>query len=75
MTLDKGIKYVVENCNIPLPEAIYMVTQSPLTAIRANRKIGQIANGFKADIVILNQNLDVLETFINGKSVFKKDKG
>ena len=73
ITLDKGIKYVVENCNIPLEDAVYMATQLPLSAIEQRSNKGRIAAGFHADLVILNKELEVSETIINGRTVFKKE--
>ncbi|SDJ99092.1 N-acetylglucosamine-6-phosphate deacetylase [Sediminibacillus albus] len=70
ITLDKGIKYVVEQCNIPLEKAIYMATQEPLYAIDQGANRGRIDVGYKADLMILGSNLDVEKTIINGDVVY-----
>ncbi|PAV31242.1 N-acetylglucosamine-6-phosphate deacetylase [Virgibacillus profundi] len=73
ITLDKGIKFVVENCNIPLEDAIFMATQTPLSTIDGMSNSGRVAVGHAADLIILNKKLEVSETIINGKTVFKKE--
>ncbi|SDQ15822.1 N-acetylglucosamine-6-phosphate deacetylase [Virgibacillus salinus] len=70
ITLDKGIKYVVDQCNIPLEKAIYMATQAPLNAIDQGENRGRIAAGYKADIMILGNNLTVEKTIVNGETVY-----
>ncbi len=70
ITLDKGIKYIVEECNIPLEKAVYMATQAPLNAIDHGGNRGRIAAGYKADIMILNDKLTVDQTIINGEIVY-----
>ncbi|MGP4106045.1 N-acetylglucosamine-6-phosphate deacetylase [Virgibacillus sp. L01] len=70
ITLDKGIKYAVEQCNIPLEKAVYMATQVPLNAIDKGENRGRISAGYKADIMILNNKLNVDKTIVNGEIVY-----
>lgn len=70
ITLDKGIKYAVEQCNIPLEKAVYMATQVPLDTIEQGENRGRIAAGYKADVLILNNSLTVEKTIINGDLVY-----
>ncbi|MDC3412181.1 N-acetylglucosamine-6-phosphate deacetylase [Terrihalobacillus insolitus] len=72
LTLDKGVGYVVNECGIPLEDAVYMATQTPLEAIRENDRLGRIDVGYKADIVILDEKLEVERTIINGEIVFER---
>ncbi|UOQ86958.1 N-acetylglucosamine-6-phosphate deacetylase [Gracilibacillus salinarum] len=73
ITLDKGLKYIVEQCHIPLEQAVYMATQGPLNAIGQGETRGRIAAGYKADIMILNSDLMVERTIVNGKKVYSRD--
>ncbi|WP_221566010.1 N-acetylglucosamine-6-phosphate deacetylase [Alkalihalobacillus sp. TS-13] len=67
ITLNEGVKYMVEHCNIPLEAAIFMATEIPAKAAGTNEKIGKIEPGCIADIVILGSDLQVLETIIAGE--------
>lgn len=72
ITLDKSIKYAVKNCNIPLEDAVYMATQSPLNALGHNSlKKGRLREGYEADLVIFDEDLDVARTIIAGKLVYR----
>lgn len=72
ITLDKAIKYAVEQCHIPLADAVYMATQTPLDTLKSNHlKRGRIKEDYEADIIILDSDLNVKITIIDGKIVYK----
>jgi N-acetylglucosamine-6-phosphate deacetylase len=72
ITLDKGVKYVVEHCGISLEDAVYMASRGPLAAIGKSASKGKIKEGYDADIVVLNQDLSVEATMINGEIAYRK---
>jgi N-acetylglucosamine-6-phosphate deacetylase len=71
VTLDKAVKYAVENCGIPLEDAVYMASGGPLTSIGKKNGKGRIQEGYDADIVLLNQELSVEMTIVNGEIVYR----
>jgi N-acetylglucosamine-6-phosphate deacetylase len=71
VTLDKAVKYAVENCGIPLEDAVYMASGGPLTSIGKKNGKGRIQEGYNADIVLLNQELSVEMTIVNGEIVYR----
>ncbi|CAN7193136.1 N-acetylglucosamine-6-phosphate deacetylase [Rossellomorea sp. LjRoot5] len=73
ITLDKGIKYVVENCGIPLEDAVYMASEGPLHAIGKDISKGRIKVGYDADLVVLEEDLSVAATYLNGEVVYKEE--
>jgi N-acetylglucosamine-6-phosphate deacetylase len=62
------VRTMVHKVNVPLNEAIAMVTQNPARAISLDRK-GRLAVGADADLVVLSPELDVLRTFVAGKEI------
>lgn len=71
ITLDRAIKYAVENCNIPLVDAVYMATQSPLRVLGKQSLLkGSLKEGYEADIVVFDKDLKVTKTIISGKVVY-----
>jgi len=67
-TADTILKNVIE-LGYELNEAIYMVSTAHAFNLGLN-DTGQIAEGMKADLVILDDNLNVRATFIEGKLVY-----
>jgi len=64
-TSDRMLKVIV-GAGIPLVDAIKMLSLTPARTIGAD-SIGRISAGYDADINIVNSDLDVVYTMINGK--------
>src|SRR5947199_9954108 len=62
------VRTMVRKVNVPLNEAIAMVTQNPARAISLDTK-GRLAVGTDADLVVLSPELNVLRTFAAGKEI------
>lgn len=54
---------------ISLEDAIYAATTAPAKAIGLEHKIGSIATGLQADLLILNANLKLEAVFVDGKKI------
>lgn len=54
---------------IPLEAAIYAATTAPAKAIRMDDRIGDLAAGKCADLVILDEKLNVKAVYIDGKPI------
>ncbi len=60
LTLMKAVKNCVEKCDIPLQEALKMAGLYPAKVIGLANETGKIKKGYKADIVFMNQEFEVL---------------
>ncbi len=65
------VQTMVRKVNVPLNEAVAMVTQNPARAIGLATK-GRLAVGADADLVILSPELEVLRTFSDGAEIFSR---
>ncbi|HLJ38715.1 MAG TPA: N-acetylglucosamine-6-phosphate deacetylase [Steroidobacteraceae bacterium] len=54
--------------NIPLPQAVRMASQWPAEFLGLGREVGRIARGMRANLVAADDELKVLETWIDGRS-------
>ncbi|MBC3765715.1 N-acetylglucosamine-6-phosphate deacetylase [Neptunicella marina] len=65
----------VRNChkdlNLPLEQCLNMASIIPATYLGLQDSQGKLAQGFKADFILLDDNLQVMSTWIGGQSVFK----
>lgn len=68
LTLDEAIRNVVFKLNVALKDAILMATLS--VAMSSNLDSGRIEPGRTADLVALDENLNVVATFVSGKMVY-----
>lgn len=74
LRLDSGVRNFVESTGLSLEEVIPMVTSTPAKTIGKYDLLGSIDKGKKASLVIMNKDLNIIETIVKGKTVFKKEK-
>jgi N-acetylglucosamine-6-phosphate deacetylase len=60
LTMIKAVKNCVDKCNISLEEALRMASLYPAKVLHLENKTGIIETGFKADFVLLNEELEVI---------------
>jgi N-acetylglucosamine-6-phosphate deacetylase len=72
LTLDVAVKNVIKLKLGRLQEAIIMASTSPAKVLGIYGRKGDLNVGFDADIVRLSPQFEVQETWVSGKSVFKK---
>ena len=72
MTMIESVKNIVK-FGLSLEKAIQMATINPARIMRQEH-LGLVAPGYDADLIVLNKNLNVLQTIIQGKIFNLKDK-
>ena len=70
--IGRMVKNLVEDCGIPLVDAVCMASYTPAKVIRKEHTIGSIAPGKKADFCIMDQNLLPVMTIVDGNIVYSK---
>lgn len=71
-TADRLIRTMLEMAEVPLIECIRMISETPARILNIQDKKGTLAPGKDADIVIFNDQIEVQQTFVMGKSIFQK---
>ncbi|SJZ66837.1 N-acetylglucosamine-6-phosphate deacetylase [Cetobacterium ceti] len=69
LTMDAGVRNLVNHVGITLEEAIRMATLYPAKAVNLDNKYGRLQPEAMADIVILNKELEVEKVFAKGNLV------
>lgn len=69
LTLDKAVSNVYKYCNIPLYEAVKMASYNPAKFCRADDTKGLIKEGYDADILLFDENINIKKVFIRGKRI------
>jgi N-acetylglucosamine-6-phosphate deacetylase len=68
-TMIRCVRNMVALANVPLVEAVQMATWNPARALGLETRKGTIAAGADADLVILDDALEVRRTFVAGRPV------
>lgn len=69
MTMLQSIKNCVAHCDISLTDAINMATYYPAKLIKKANEIGQITVNAEANLVVLNEQLDIEQVFFKGEEI------
>ena len=70
VTLFDCLKIAVTKVGIPLPVAIGCATLNPARSIGIDSKVGSLDIGKYADILLLNQNLEIVHIINKGRLIF-----
>jgi N-acetylglucosamine-6-phosphate deacetylase len=60
LTMMKAVKNCVEKCDISLDEALRMASLYPAKVLGIDNETGKIKKGYKADLVLMNNNLEMI---------------
>jgi N-acetylglucosamine-6-phosphate deacetylase len=71
-TADRLVRTMVKMADIPLIEAIRMISMTPARIIGVADKKGSLVAGKDADVVIFNDDIEIDTTVIKGKVVYQK---
>ncbi len=74
LTMDRAVRNAVKMLDIGLPLAVRMASLNPAQVLDIDGKKGKIQPGFDADLVLLDKNLEVVQTWVNGKNVYREVK-
>ena len=74
LTMDMAMRNAIKMLDVDLPLAVRMASANPAKVLRLDHKKGQIKKGFDADLVMLDKALQVQQTWVSGKSVYRKNK-
>lgn len=74
LQLKDAVKNVVDWGIATPEEAIYMASTAPAKSIGMDGECGKIAEGHAADFIVLNSNLDLMATYLDGVCRFQIHK-
>lgn len=69
LTMNAALRNMVRFSDTPLPDAFKMTSTNPARIIGFGRSKGTLEEGKDADIVILDEDLDVRHTIVSGRVI------
>jgi len=67
LTMDEAVRYCVQRLDVRLEDGLRMASRNPAAFLKLDRELGRIAPGYLASLVHLSDDLQVLQTWIDGK--------
>lgn len=71
LTLDTAVRNAVKLLGVDLPQAVRMASSNPAQTIGLSARKGKVAEGYDADLVLLDDALRVKQTWIGGVCRFQ----
>ena len=68
LTMDEAVRYAVKVARLTLCDALAMASRVPAMFLRRETELGRIAPGHLASLVHLDDDMRVLDTWIEGRS-------
>ncbi len=68
LTMDQGVRNLIEHVGLSLEEALKMASLYPAKAINIHDRYGKIGENYFADLVILDEKLQVKNVVVKGDS-------
>ena len=72
LTLDKAVKNIYKNSNYPLNEVVRMATHNSARHCKVENHKGQIKEGYDADLLLFDEDININKVFVGGREVFSK---
>jgi N-acetylglucosamine-6-phosphate deacetylase len=70
LTMDQAVRNAIRWLEVDLHQAIRMAAANPARVLGLDHVKGTIAEGFDADLVLLDRDLNVQKTWVGGQCVF-----
>jgi len=70
LTLDKAVKKVYKNSNLQLHEIVKMASYNGARHCNVHDHKGQIKEGYDADLILFDDDINIKKVFILGKEVY-----
>ena len=67
----QAVRNAVSMLAMNLPEAVHMATRHPAAFLGLDKDLGRIAPGYRANLVLADEDLQVIDTWIEGRSVLQ----
>ncbi|MDK2806711.1 MAG: N-acetylglucosamine-6-phosphate deacetylase [Thermoanaerobacterium sp.] len=72
LTLDKAVKNILANTDLSLYESVALASYNSAKVIGVHDRKGLIKEGYDADIVIFDDDINIKKTIVGGKIVYEK---
>ena len=68
LDMASAVRNSVKALGLPIEAALHMASRAPAEFLGLGDELGRIAPGYRADLVLLDDDLNVVETWIGGRS-------
>jgi len=74
-TADRPVRNMVQLADVPLLDAVKMITATPAAIMNVGHLTGQLAAGMVADVVLFDGDINIALTMVKGKVIYTSSLG
>ena len=67
--MNQGLRILVDEAMVPFGAAVNSCTLNPARCLRVDDRKGKLAAGYDADLVVLDEKYEVIQTYCRGKAM------
>ena len=75
LNLNRGLQLLIEEALVPVETAVNACTKNPAECLRIADRKGSIKTGLDADLVVLDRDYQVLQTYCMGRAMLDYQTG
>lgn len=72
LTMDQALRNAINFLDLTLPDAVQLLSANPAKVIGMEKTKGSLLAGYDADFIVLNDELEVEQTWIDGQCLYEK---
>jgi N-acetylglucosamine-6-phosphate deacetylase len=72
LTMDRAVRNMVNHVGVDLVDAVRMASATPARQLGLQDKKGNVTPGMDADLVLLDEALSVVATWVGGREVYRR---
>ena len=69
-----GVQNLVRDVRLPLKDAVRLASLNPAVAVGLDKRIGSLEPGKRADLIIIDADVNLYLTMVGGKVMYEKEK-
>lgn len=73
LRINQGLRILIEEALVPVETAINACTKNPAECLRISDRKGAVKVGLDADLVVLNRDYEVLQTYCKGEAMLNPE--
>lgn len=74
LTMDRAVYNAMTLLNVRLPQAARMASANPASVLGLQKHKGRIAPGYDADFILVDQDINVYQTWVAGELVYSAER-
>lgn len=73
ISMNEQFKNLVDGISLPISDAVKMASINPAKVLNIFSEVGSLEPGKEADMVIMDKDMNVLKTIVEGRIVYQVD--